>query len=109
MSELEPVAIAGAVLRDSYASSYRWYEQFAELLAEGRNSLDAPPVHDSTLHKVLRQAFDDARAQRRSDEVRRMLRMLWADELLESQRQVQVDLSGSADLFVRRKRQAVMI
>ena len=109
MPELERVAIAGAVLRDSYASSHRWYEQFAEMLAERRSSLDAPPAHDSSLHAVLRQAFDDARAQGRSDEVRMMLRMLWADELLESQRQVQVDLSGSADLFVRRQRKAVMI
>ena len=66
MPELEPVAIAGAVLRDSYASSHRWYEQFAELLADRRRSLDAPPVHHSTLDAVLRQAFDDARAMGRS-------------------------------------------
>ena len=34
--ELESVAIAGAVLRDSFASSHRWYEEFAELLADRR-------------------------------------------------------------------------
>ncbi len=52
--ELESVAVAGAVLRDSYASSHRWYEEFAELLADGRDSLDPPPAHDETLHGVLR-------------------------------------------------------
>ncbi|HEX7443921.1 MAG TPA: FUSC family protein, partial [Acidimicrobiales bacterium] len=30
--ELESVAVAGAVLRDSYAASHRWYEEFAEML-----------------------------------------------------------------------------
>ena len=42
--EVESVAIAGAVLRDSYASSHRWYEEFADLLAGRRSSLDDPPV-----------------------------------------------------------------
>jgi hypothetical protein len=79
------------------------------LLAERRSSLDPAPVHDQTLDAVLRKAFDDARAKGRSDEVRMMIRMLWADELLESQRQEQVVLGGSADLFVRRQRQAVTI
>jgi hypothetical protein len=101
--ELETVAVAGAVLRDSYASSHRWYEEFAEVLAERRLSLDPPPSHDHTLHDVLRRAFDDARAQRRSDRLRTTLQMLWADELLESQRQVQVDLAASADLFIRQR------
>ena len=32
--ELESVAVAGAVLRDSFESSHRWYEEFAELLAD---------------------------------------------------------------------------
>jgi uncharacterized membrane protein YccC len=107
--ELESVAIAGAVLRDSYASSHRWYEEFADLLADRRDSLDPPPVHDETLHGVLREAFEDARSRRRSDRLRFTLRMLWADELLETQRQVQAELAGSADLFVRRQRQGLMI
>jgi hypothetical protein len=108
-AELESVAIAGAVLRDSYASSHRWYEEFADLLADRRDSLDPPPVHDETLHGVLREAFEDARARRRGDRLRMTLRMLWADELLETQRQMQADLAGSADLFIRRRRQRVMI
>ena len=45
-AELESVAVAGAVLRDSYASSHRWYEEFAELLSQQRSSLDEPPDHD---------------------------------------------------------------
>ncbi len=61
--ELESVSIAGAVLRDSYASSHRWYGEFAELLADHRDELDPPPVHDDTLQAVLRAAFDDAHAQ----------------------------------------------
>ncbi len=107
--ELESVSIAGAVLRDSYAASHRWYGEFAELLADHRGALDPPPVHDDTLHRVLRTAFDDARTRKRGDRLRATLRMLWADELLENQHQVQVDLARSADLFVRRRRQGLMI
>ena len=40
-TELESVAVAGAVLRDSYTSSYRWYERFAESLAD-RQGVDRP-------------------------------------------------------------------
>ena len=74
--ELESVSIAGAVLRDSYASSHHWYGEFAELLADHRDRLDPPPVHDDTLHAVLRAAFDDARARKRGDRLRTILRML---------------------------------
>jgi hypothetical protein len=105
----ESVAIAGAVLRDSYASSHRWYEEFGEMLVDRRESLDQPPVHDETLHHVLREAFEDARTQSRGDMLRKTLQMLWADELLENQRQVQVDLATSAGLFVRQKRTGHMI
>ena len=107
--ELESVAIAGAVLRDSFASSHRWYEEFADVLTDRRDSVDAPPVHDGTLHDVLQQAFDDARARRRGDRLRKTLQMLWADELLENQRQVQVDLATSADIFARRRQHRSMI
>jgi uncharacterized membrane protein YccC len=102
-AELESVAVAGAVLRDSYASSHRWYEEFAEVLADRRDSLDPPPAHDEILHQVLLEAFDDARSRRRGDRLRTTLQMLWADELLETQSQVQVDLASSADLFARRR------
>jgi hypothetical protein len=104
LPELESVAIAGAVLRDSYASSHRWYEEFAEVLADRRQSLDPPPVQDGILRHTLQQAFEDARDRHRGDGMRTTLQMLWADELLETQREVQVDLAGSADLFARRKR-----
>jgi uncharacterized membrane protein YccC len=107
--EIESVAVAGAVLRDSYASSHRWYEEFAEMLAGQRESLDSLPDHDETLHGALRTAVEDARAQRRADRLRAMLQMLWADELLESQRHVQADLARSADLFSRRRHEAFMI
>ena len=100
--ELESVAVAGAVLRDAYAASHRWYEEFADLLAERRPTLDPPPGHDRTLHDVLRAAFEDARTHRRGDRLRATLQMLWADELLETQRQVQADLAESAELFVHR-------
>jgi hypothetical protein len=107
--ELDSVAIAGAVLRDSYAASHRWYEEFAEMLAGQRKSLDAFPVHDETLHSVLRNGFEDARTRRRGDRLRTMLQMLWADELLENQRQVQEDLARSADLFAKQRHEAFMI
>jgi hypothetical protein len=102
-AELESVALAAAVLRDSYASSHRWYEEFAELLAGRRQGLDPPPMHEETLHDALRRAFDDARDRRRSDRLRNILQMLWADELLEAQGSVQADLAGSAELFVRHR------
>ena len=106
--ELESVAIAGAVLRDSYASTRRWYDEFAEMLADRRDRLDPPPVDDATLHDVLRQALHDAGERHRGDRVRLVLRMLWADELLETQRQMQADLVDSADLFARRSRGAMI-
>ncbi len=99
--ELESVQVAGAVLRDSYASSHRWYEEFAEVLAGERASLDPPVPHGRVLHDVLERAFEDARTRRRSDRLRLLLQMLWADELLEGQGEVQADLSESAELFVR--------
>jgi hypothetical protein len=101
--EMESVAVAGAVLRDSYASSHRWYEEFAELLAQRRDSLDPPPAPDRVLHDVLRRAFEEARSERRLDRLRATLQMLWADQLLETQSQVQFDLSASADLFVKQR------
>jgi hypothetical protein len=107
--ELESVAVAGAVLRDSFASSHRWYEEFAEMLADRRDALDPPPVHDQTLHDVLQKAFDEARMRHRGDRLRKMLQMLWADELLEGQRQVQADLADSAAIFARRSRHKQMI
>ena len=82
---------------------------FSDLLADRRDSLDSPPVHDETLHHVLRDAFDDARSKGRRDSLRLALRMLWVDDLLEAQRKVQVDLLKSADLFVRRRREARML
>ncbi|MGP0029057.1 MAG: FUSC family protein [Acidimicrobiales bacterium] len=108
-SELESVAIAGAVLRDSYASSHRWCEEFAEMLADRREALDPPAVHDEILHDVLRTAFDDARAQGRADQLRTTMQMLWADEILEDQRHVQDDWAASADLFARRRHKGLMI
>ncbi len=55
------------------------------------------------LHDVLRKAFDDVRAAARADRVQTTLQMLWADELLENQSQMQTDLQASADLFVARE------
>ena len=106
---MESVAIAGAVLRDSYASSHRWYEEFAEMLAGRRDSLDEPPAHDHVLHDALWNAFEEARAQRRVDRLPLTLQMLWADQLLENQGQVQTDLRSSADLLVRQGRRSSMI
>jgi hypothetical protein len=108
-TELESVAVAGAVLRDMYASSHRWYQEFAEMLDDQRTALDQPPPHEKVLHDALRTAFDDARARRRADRLRVTLQMLWADELLESQNQIQADLATSAELFMSRKRRAVLV
>jgi uncharacterized membrane protein YccC len=107
--EVESVAVAEAVLRDSYASSRRWYQEFADLLADRRSSLGLPLPHAEVLHHALQTAFDDVRSQQRVDRVQTTLQMLWADELLEDQSQMQADLLSSADLFVRRKRKAMLI
>jgi hypothetical protein len=101
--EMESVAVAGAVLRDSYARSHRWYQEFAEVLAQRRETLDPPPDHDRVLHDVLRTAYEEARSERRLDRLRVTLQMLWADQLLETQSQVQDDLSASADLFAKQR------
>jgi uncharacterized membrane protein YccC len=106
LPDLESVAIAGAVLRDSYASSHRWYEEFAEILADRGQSLESPPAPDQSLHQVLQQAVGDARVRHRSDQLRRTVQMLWAVELLEAQSQVQAELAESAALFFRQRRQA---
>ena len=107
--ELESVAVAEAVLRDSYAATHRWYERFADVLADRNDVIDAPVPHGEVLHEVLRTAFEDVRAQRRSDRVQTTLQMLWADELLENQAQMQSDLRASADLFVRGKRRGRLV
>jgi uncharacterized membrane protein YccC len=107
-AELKSVAIAEAVLRDSYASSHRWYEEFAEMLGGRRDKLEPPPAGDDTLQHVLREAFEDARARGRGDRLRMTLEMLWAHELLDAQRQVQVDLASSAELFRLRHRQMMI-
>ena len=57
----------------------------------------------------MRRAFDDVRSQQRGDRLQTTLQMLWADELLENQSQVQEDLLASADLFVRGKRRGALI
>jgi hypothetical protein len=108
LQELETVAVAGAVLRDSYADSHRWYEEFGELLTGRRLSLDPPPRRDETMRNVLVAAIDDAIAQRRGDRLRATLQMLWADEILETQGHVQVELASSAELFVKRRRQTIL-
>ena len=79
------------------------------MLRGQRGALDPPPEHDETLHGVLRNAFEDARVGRRGDQLGTMLQMLWADELLETQRQVQADLAGSVELFTRHRHKLLMI
>ena len=108
-SEVDSVAMAEAVLRDAYAASHRWYQEFADMLVERRASIDEPLPHEEVLHQALRRAFEDVRAQRRSDRVRTTLQMLWADELLESQGQMQADLLASADLFLRQRRRSILV
>jgi uncharacterized membrane protein YccC len=108
-SEVESVAVAEAVLRDSYASSHRWYQHFAEFLAGQRPSIGEPVSHSSVLHHALQSAFDDVRSQHRVDRVQTTLQMLWADELLENQSAMQADLLACADLFVRRNRGGLLI
>jgi hypothetical protein len=100
----QSMAMAGAALRDSCESDHRWYEEFAELLRARRDSLDPPPQHDEALHHALLHAFADARDHRRVEQLQAALRMLWADELLESQRQVQTDLADSAKLFTHHRK-----
>ena len=109
LPEVESVAVAEAVLRDSYAATHHWYERFADLLADRSQVLDEPAPHGEVLHDVLRKAFEDVRDQRRSDRVQTTLQMLWADELLDNQSQMQADLLASADLFVRGKRHGRLI
>jgi hypothetical protein len=107
--ELESVAVAGAVLRDSFALSHRWYVEFAELLTDRRFALDAPPGSDATLRDVLQIAYDDARGKHRVDQLRVVLGMLWAAELFETQRQIQFELADAADSFVHMRRRRLTV
>ncbi len=107
--EVESVAVAEAVLRDSYAASHRWYEEFADLLADRRDALEQPPRHGEVLQDVLRKALEDVNAQQRSDRAQTTLQMLWADELLDNQSQLQDELQASADGFVRGRRREHLI
>ena len=108
LPEVEAVSVAEAVLRDSYAETHDWYQQFADLLADRRSELAPPSPPTETLDHVLRRAFDEVRARRRPDRVHTALQMLWVDELLETQSSMQADLLASADLF-RRKRRGFLI
>lgn len=103
-AEIESVAVAEAVVRDSFASSLRWYQQFAELLADQRTAVDPLPPHSEVLHDALQTAVEDVRKQHRADRVQTTLQMLWADELLENQEQMRGDLLASADLFIHKRR-----
>jgi len=107
--ELESVEVAGAVLRDSFELSHRWYVEFAELLADRRDVLDTPPRIDATLRDVLQIAFEDTMGKHRDDQLRWILRMLWAEELLETQHQVQSELADAADSFVHLRGGRLMI
>ncbi len=107
--EVESVAVAEAVLRDSYASTHRWYQEFADTLTDRRASLEPPPARGEVLHHALRTAFDEVRDLRRADRVQTTLQMLWADELLETQGPMQDDLLAASALFVRGRRRRVMI
>jgi hypothetical protein len=108
LGELQAIAVAEAVLRDSYAETHRWYQEFADLLADRRSDLTQPSPDRALLHEVLRTAFDEVRNRRRPDRLRTALQMLWADELLESQSSMQHDLLASAELF-RRRRHGLLI
>jgi uncharacterized membrane protein YccC len=108
LAEVEAIAEAEAVLRDSYAETHSWYQQFGDLLADRRGELAPPAPQTETLHHVLRRAFDDVRTRQRADRVHTALQMLWVDELLEGQSSMQADLLASADLF-RRKRRGLLI
>jgi hypothetical protein len=100
--------VAEAVLRDSYAETHGWYQQFADLLADRRSELAPLSPRTETLHAVLRSAFEEVHARRRPDRVHTALQMLWVDELLEGQSSMQAELLASADLF-RRKRRGLLI
>jgi uncharacterized membrane protein YccC len=102
--EVESVAVAEAVLRDSYASSHRWYQSFAEMLADQRATLEQPSPNNEVLGHALRTALDDVRNEHRDDRIQTTRQMLWADELLENQNQTHADLLASADLFLHKRR-----
>jgi hypothetical protein len=54
-------------------------------------------------------AVKDVETQHRSDRVQTIQQMLWADELLESQSQMQADLLASADMFVQQRRHRIFV
>ena len=96
---VEPVAVAGAVLRDAYASSLHWYGTFAASLDGSGPDPGPPDAHDPTLDDVLRTAYDAARAAGRTDLLRLVIVMAWAAELLDTEHDFEGRLAGTARLF----------
>jgi hypothetical protein len=106
LGPLESTVAAGALLRDAAAMTHRWYEQLAECMDSADAS--APPAPDEdpddetlVLRRGLMAAFGDALSAGRADLVQRVLRMLWADEILCEQRSIQTELAAEAGHFPR--------
>ena len=100
--ELESVSIAGAVLRDSYTLNQKWYEDFSAVLIDKGEDLVPPATDSASLDETLRRAILDAGNRKRVDQLRILLQMLWADELLQNQRNVQAQLVTSAASLSRK-------
>ena len=108
-SEVESVAIAEAVLRDSYASAHRWYQEFADLLAERRD-------RSSFLFRTTRSsimfcgsAFDDVRSQQRGDRYRPRCRCCGRTRCSRTRDRCRLICWLRANLFVRGKRRGMWI
>lgn len=98
-AELGTVETARQGIRGAFAENSRWYQRLSNLLTGVGDQIDPLPVHEARLSDVVSVAFDDARTERRDDELRIALRLAWAEELLEAQRLMQVDVARTAALL----------
>jgi uncharacterized membrane protein YccC len=98
-AELRTVETARQGVRVAFEENSGWYGQLSSLLTGAAEQLDPLPVHEARLSEVVSVAFDNARTERRDDELRIALRLAWAEELLEAQRLMQVDVARSAALL----------
>jgi uncharacterized membrane protein YccC len=98
---LPEVAEAGRRLRATCDQLQAWYEGVATAFTRGSGALPPVPDHPRALDAALLRALGAAGQEGRPQQVREVLRLLWADEDLAAQHQLQTELVAAAGLVGR--------
>jgi uncharacterized membrane protein YccC len=97
--DLTAVTRAAHRLHDAFEDAHRWFRQVDAVLTGRSSDVEAPRPHGADVHGDLVVAYEAGREQRRPDQVRSTLRMLWADELLDEMGAIQGELARHASEF----------